>query len=144
MDIIPILAALPTQIKQSGMAKEKFEMECIVNASAKIIYNCISTPSGLADWFADDVNIRGDVFTFIWEGTEEKAELISKKRDEFVKFHWVEDEDDKAYFEMRIKIDPLTNELAIIVTDFADPDEIEDAKLLWESQIDELRHILGS
>lgn len=119
-------------------------MELIVNASAKIIYNCISTPSGLADWFADDVNIHGDIFTFIWESSEEQAELLTTKRDEFVKFRWVEEEDKKVFFEMRIKIIAMTNELAIIVTDFAEPDEIEDAKLLWASQIDELRHILGS
>ena len=27
---------------------------------------------------------------------------------------------------------------------FAEPDEIEDSKLLWESQIDDLKKILGS
>ena len=127
------------------MEKEKFELEFILRASSNIIYNNISTPSGLAGWFADDVHIRGNVFTFIWEGSEEKAEMITKKKGESVKFRWAEnEEDDKSYFEMKIKIDPLTSELALIVTDFAEEDEKEDAILLWESQIDALKSKLGA
>ncbi|MFK7756240.1 MAG: START-like domain-containing protein [Flavobacteriales bacterium] len=127
------------------MDKVKFELEFIVNSSPKIIYNCLSTPSGLSEWFADDVNIKGDVFTFIWEGSEEQAKLLTKKRDEFVKFQWMEqlEEGLKTYFELRIKIDAMTNERAIIVTGFADEDEVEEAKALWETQINELKHILG-
>lgn len=126
------------------MEKEKFEMEFMIKASSNIIYNFISTPSGLTGWFADDVHIRGDVFTFIWEGSEEKAELVTKRKGEFAKYRWVDnDEDDKSYFEMRIKIDPLTSEVALIVTDFAEEDEKEDTILLWESQIDALRNKLG-
>ena len=128
------------------MSKEKFELEFLVNASAKIIYQCLSTPSGLSEWFADDVNIRDDVFTFIWEGTEESAKILTRKRDEFVKYQWMEDFEagEKVFFEIRIHIDAMTKELALIVTDFAEPDDIEDAKLLWASQIDALRHVLGS
>lgn len=128
------------------MSKEKFELEFLVNASAKIIYQCLSTPSGLSEWFADDVNIRDDVFTFIWEGTEESAKILTRKKDEFVKYQWMEDFEagEKVFFEIRIHIDAMTKELALIVTDFAEPDDIEDAKLLWVSQIDALRHILGS
>jgi len=127
------------------MEKVKFELEFIVNSSPKIIYNCLSTPSGLSEWFADDVNIKGDIFTFMWEGSEEKAKLLTKKRDEFVKFQWLDqlEEGLKTYFELRIKIDAMTNERAIIVTGFADEDEVEEAKALWETQINELKHILG-
>ncbi len=124
------------------MSKEKYELEYLINASKQIIYTRISTPSGLADWFSDDVHIRGDIFTFIWEGSEEKAKLVTKKKEEFVKFKWV-DEDPKYYFEMRIHIDDLTGELALLITDFAEPDDIEDSTMLWDSQIEELRHILG-
>lgn len=128
------------------MSKEKFELEFLVNASAKIIYQCLSTPSGLSEWFADDVNVRDDIFTFIWEGTEESAKIITRRKDEFVKYQWMEDFEagEKVFFEIRIHIDAITKELALIVTDFAEPDDIEDAKLLWASQIDALSHILGS
>lgn len=128
------------------MEMEKYELEFIVNASPKIIYNCISTPSGLSEWFSDDVNIKGDIFTFMWDGSEEQAKLLTKKRDEFVKFQWLEQAEEKlkTYFELRIKIDPMTNERAIIVTDFAEEDELEEAKALWGSQIGELKHVLGA
>ena len=128
------------------MEMEKYELEFIVNASPKIIYNCISTPSGLSEWFSDDVNIKGDIFTFKWDGSEEQAKLLTKKRDEFVKFQWLEHAEEKlkTYFELRIKIDPMTNERAIIVTDFAEENEMDEAKALWGSQIGELKHVLGA
>jgi len=128
------------------MEMEKYELEFIVNASPKIIYNCISTPSGLSEWFSDDVNIKGDVFTFMWDGSEEQAKLLTKKRDEFVKFQWLDQAEEglKTFFELRIKIDPMTNERAIIVTDHAEEDELEEAKALWGSQIGALKHVLGA
>lgn len=129
------------------MDKEKYQIEYLVNASKSILYNCLSTPSGLSEWFADDVNIKNDVYSFFWEGAEEDARLLTKKREEFVKFKWIEtedDDDDKSYFELRIKIDALTGETALLVTDFAEVDEVEESQLLWDSQIDKLKRILGS
>lgn len=125
--------------------KKKFELEFIVKSSPKILYNCISTPSGLSEWFADDVNIRNDIYTFFWDGSEEQAKLISKKNQEFIKFQWLEDEEEgnSVYFEIRVKIDAMTKDVAILVTDFAEEDEMEEASLLWESQIDDLRRIVG-
>lgn len=124
--------------------KEKFELEYLIKTSTKILYNMLSTPSGLSEWFADDVNIRNDIYTFIWDGSEESAKLLGKKNGEYIRFKWEEDEDDEAYFELRIKIDSLTKEVALIITDYAEPDEIEESKLLWENQINELMHVLGS
>ncbi|WP_306643882.1 START-like domain-containing protein [Sanyastnella coralliicola] len=129
------------------MDKEKFQREYLINASKGILYNCLSTPSGLSEWFADDVNIRKDVYTFLWDGAGEDARLLTKKREEYVKFKWLEteeDDDDKSFFELRIKIDALTGETALIVTDFAEEDELEEAQLLWDSQVDKLKRILGS
>jgi uncharacterized protein YndB with AHSA1/START domain len=125
---------------------EKFDLEYLFKASNKIIYNCLTTPSGLSEWFADDVNVRDGIYTFMWEGSEEKAKLLAKKKDEFVRFQWMDEYDEglKTYFEMRIQIDPLTKEVALIVTDFAEEDEIEDATLLWDSQIDALKQAIGS
>ena len=75
------------------MEKEKFQIEFPINSSKGVLYNCMSTPSGLAEWFCDDVNIKKDVHTFLWDGSEEVARLVSKKKDEFVKFKWIEDEE---------------------------------------------------
>lgn len=126
------------------MSKEKIELEYIINASNKIIFNCLSTPSGLSEWFAEDVNIRDDVYTFIWNGSEEQARLLYIRKDELIRFKWLEDEDEESFFELRIKIDSLTQEVALIVTDFAEPEDRDDTERLWENQVEALKHILGS
>lgn len=125
------------------MSLVKFQKEYLINASDKIVFQCLSTPSGLSDWFADDVNVRGNVFTFIWDGSEERAELISKKKDEYVRFKWLDEPEEKV-FEIRIRIDELTSELALLVSDMAEKDEVEEAGMLWDKQIENLKHILGS
>lgn len=124
-------------------AKVKFEQEFIINASLSVLYPMLSTPSGLSEWFADDVNINGKVFTFIWDGSEQQAELIAKRSLFFVRYKWLDDEDPKTYFEFKLNTDELTNEVALLITDFAEPDEIDDAKELWETQIDKFKHNLG-
>ena len=124
--------------------KNKIEMEFLLNASPKSVFNMISTPSGLSEWFADDVNVRDKNFTFIWDGSEETARLLSKSKDQAVKFQWDYDEGEEYFFELRIKVDPITRELALIVTDYAEDDEEESTRNLWESQIDDLRRVLGA
>lgn len=128
--------------------KIKIEMEFPIHASPQLLYQYLSTPSGLSEWFADNVNSRGELFTFIWEGSEENAKLLSKKNGERIKFKWLnEDEDDNSvYFEMRIQVDEITKDVSIMVTDFAedDEDEIEEAKMLWDNQISDLKQVLGS
>jgi hypothetical protein len=128
------------------MEKEKFQIEFPINSSKGVLYNCMSTPSGLSEWFCDDVNIKKDIHTFIWDRSEEVARLVTKKKDEFVKFKWIdseEDDGDGTYFELRIRVDEMTGERAIIVTDFAEKDDIEDASELWVAQLDKLRRVLG-
>ena len=126
--------------------KIKYELEFEVNSSTSVLYNMISTPSGLSEWFSDDVNIKDDIFTFFWNGTEEEAKLISKRKGESVKFQWVDDiEDDlKTYFEMSIKVDDLTKDVALMITDFAEKSEMEESKRLWENQISDLKMVIGS
>ncbi len=124
--------------------KKKIELELLLNASPKILYNMISTPSGLSEWFSDDVNVRGDDFTFVWDGSEETAKLLSKVKDQSVRFQWDYDEGEDVYFEFKIRIDSITQEVALIITDFADDDEADSVRGLWESQVDDLRRMLGA
>ena len=124
--------------------KVKFEMEFPIQSSPQLLYQYISTPSGLSEWFADNVNSRGELFTFIWNDSEEKAKLLSKKSGERIKFRWMVDEDEPYYFEIRIQVDEITKDVSIIVTDFIDEDEVEEAKMLWENQISDLKQVLGS
>ena len=118
--------------------KQKFQLEFVVRASPKLLYNFLSTPSGLSEWFADDVNFRGDKYTFFWEGSEEEAEILSKKANQHIRFKWVESEGDESYFEFKIEIDDLTEDVSLIITDYSEEDEIDEAKLLWGSQIQSL------
>lgn len=123
--------------------KIKYELEFVIHASPQMLYQYISTPSGLSEWYADNVNSRGEIYTFIWEDSEEKAKLLRKKMDESIKFRWLDSEDD-AYFEMKIVVDEITGDVSLIVVDFAFPNDLEESKMLWENQVNELKHILGS
>ena len=123
--------------------KIKYELEFPIQASPNMLYQYITSASSLSEWFADDVNSRGKVFSFFWDGSEEQAELISTKNNQFVKFKWL-DEDDDYYFEIRIAVDELTKDVSLLITDFSDEDEVEESKMLWESQIADLKQVLGS
>ena len=126
--------------------KVKYELEFQIHASTSMLYNYISTPSGLSEWFADNVNSRGELFTFIWDDSEEKAKLISKRTGERIKFRWLDEDgnDSEYFFEIKIEEDEITKDVSIVVIDFAEEDELEESKLLWENQISDLKHVIGS
>ena len=123
--------------------KNKFELECPINCSPAVLYTRLSNASGLAEWFADDVHIKGDFFTFIWEGSEQVAEMIQKKENKLVRFSWVDDEDEDAYFEFSINKDELTSDVSLVITDFAEEGEEDGAIDLWNSQLADLKQVLG-
>lgn len=123
--------------------KIKFEIEFVIQSSAQLLYTYLATPSGLSEWFADNVNSRGEKFSFIWDGAEEIANLLKRKTDEFVRFRWEENEDD-SFFEMKIIVDEITKDVSLFITDFAEEDEVEESKMLWSNQISDLKQVLGS
>ena len=123
--------------------KIKYELEFPIQASPNMLYQYISSASSLSEWYADNVNSRGKIFSFFWVGVEEQAELVSSKSNQFVKFKWLE-EDDDYYFEIKIVVDELTKDVSLMVTDFSEEDEVEESKMLWESQIADLKQVLGS
>lgn len=126
--------------------KIKFEMEFPIQASPSLLFQYISTPSGLSEWFADNVNSRGELFTFMWDGSEEQAKMLSKKSGERIRFRWLNDDEEGApyYFEIKIQVDEITKDVSLMVTDFAEEDEVDEAKMLWENQISDLKQVLGS
>jgi uncharacterized protein YndB with AHSA1/START domain len=126
--------------------KVRYEIEFPINSSPQLLYQYISTPSGLSEWFADNVNSRGEFFTFIWNDSEEKARLASKKTGEKVKFKWVDEKnnDSEYFFELHILVDDLTKDVSLMVVDFAEEDEVEESMQLWENQISDLKHLIGS
>ena len=124
--------------------KIKYEIEFPIHASPSLLYQYVATPSGLSEWFADNVNSRGEVFKFIWDGSEEQAKVLTKKSGERIKFKWLEDEDDAYFFEIRIQVDEITKDVSLMITDFAEEDEIEESKMLWTNQISSLKQVIGS
>jgi uncharacterized protein YndB with AHSA1/START domain len=126
--------------------KVRYEIEFPINSSPQLLYQYISTPSGLQEWFANTVNSRGEFFTFEWDDIEENARLASKKTGEKVKFKWIDDnkKDTEYFFELRILEDEITKDVSLMVVDFAEEDEIEQSKLLWENQVSDLKHVIGS
>lgn len=155
----PVVAAKPAQAPEVAVAskpvevpnpvekkplKERMTMEFQVNSAPNVLYELLSTPSGFSEWYCDDVNVRGDQYTFVWNGEEEPTTMIGRKLGEVIRFHRNDDEDEAAFFEFRIRIDAMTNEVALIVTDHAWPQEVEDTRNLWTSQIANLVRVLGA
>ena len=127
------------------MTKEKFVGEYGINASKKMLYPYISSASGLAQWFADDVNINEDkVFTFVWDGEENKARMVSSRSNHHVRFEFIDEveEDDPNYVELRLDMNELTQEVFIRVVDYSDMDP-DEAQELWESLVHDLKEIVG-
>ena len=125
---------------------EKYEMEFLLRTSLKSLDTMISTPSGLSEWFADDVNIKDDVYSFFWDGSSEDARLLSKKANARVKWRWIEAEEDgeDTFIEFRYEVDPMTKSVILLVTDFAEDDELDESQRLWEKQIGTLKQKPGA
>ena len=122
----------------------QYTLEFPIRSSIKVLYKRLSTPSGLSEWFANDVNIKNGVYTFYWDGSEQSAKLVTKKENKFVKYKWVDSDEADDYFEFKIVVDDMTSDVSLLITDFADNEEdFEEAKLLWETQVDNLRGALG-
>jgi len=140
----PVKRSDSYSIKPDKEPAGKFELEFVVHASAEMIYEFISTPSGLSEWFCDDLNIRNGIYTFIWDDTMQQARLLKTIDLQLVRFQWV-DKMDGSYFELRIQRDDLTNDISLMITDFAESvADRESSKLLWHNQIEKLMHVLGS
>ena len=48
------------------------------------------------------------------------------------------------YFELKIQVDEITNDVSLIVVDFSEEDELAENQLLWESLVSDLKHVIGS
>ena len=127
------------------MKKTKVRMEYMLKGgSSSIVWSIISTPSGLETWFADKVTSSDKIFTFRWGKTESRqAEVVGIRTNSYIRFHWMDDEERKSFFELKVNYNELTEDLMLEVIDFAYPDEIEDVKDLWESDIEKLKRVSG-
>jgi uncharacterized protein YndB with AHSA1/START domain len=124
--------------------KGKYQMEFIIRCPVTLLYDFLSTPSGLQEWFADDVLLKDDMYTFNWDGQLQKAQLLNAKIDNYLRFRWV-DKPEGTYVEFRVNQDELTGEVSLVVTDFGDSEEdIVTNRRLWETQIQRLIKVMGA
>lgn len=129
-------------MKKKDKSKQKITMEFGLKSSAKILFSYLSSPNGLAEWFADDVIYKDGHYLFIWDNETLKAKMVANRENKLVRFKW--DEDDTSYLEFEILQDELTGDVALSVTDFALESELEDKKMIWHNQVDDLIHVLGA
>lgn len=127
------------------MSKKKtmYTLEFTVRCSPVILYDFLSTPVGLQEWFADKVQQRDHVFYFTWNGSTDSATVLEQVESEFIRYRW-EHQGKDEFFEFSIDTSPVTGETILRITDFADKNEMKDQQQLWNSQISELKHRLGS
>ncbi|MDB4926722.1 START-like domain-containing protein [Mucilaginibacter sp.] len=123
--------------------KKRFNIEYEIKSSPRILYTFLNEPNGLTQWFADDVSVRDQVYTFTWDDEQQKAKLITIKENKLVRFKWMED-DPQCFFEMEIIQDELTNDVALSITDFATEDTMGERRLIWDNQIRYLVSVLGA
>ena len=124
--------------------KETIELEYMLNTSPVILFNRLSSPSGLTEWFADNVTVDGKIYTFIWKGFEQRAEQTLRKENKMVRYQWIDEDEGNPWFEFQINVDELTGDVALVIIDHVDPAETNDTIDLWNRQIEDLKRGLGS
>lgn len=126
--------------------KKIFELEYILKTSPKVLNNVLFTPTGLADWFCDDIQVEDDIYSFEWDGYAEEARLLGVKNGSYIKWQWIEDEEDglKTYFGFKYHIDPVTNAVILTVSGSSTEDDMEETKALWEQHVNDLRRLIGA
>ena len=126
--------------------KKLIQLEYIINCSPKVLFNRLSTAAGLTEWFADDVRVRGNLFTFIWGNSSQNAEKKIHRENKMVRYEWIGEDfkKDSNYFEFVINQDDLTNDVSLTIIDFTEEDEVTETRSLWDTQIAKLKHLLGS
>jgi len=121
----------------------KIKLEFPIHSSVSILYNRISTPGGLNEWFANSVTVKDDIYMFKWRDNIQTARLLLNKQNRFVRFQWIEMPED-LYFEMRIDTDEITGDVALVITDYLEQNDLDEGKLVWNNQVENLKHIIGS
>ena len=139
-----LLRILRRRKNNKRMEKEKFHIEYIFDkVSRRSLWNHVTSALGLSAWFADEVTIQGNLYTFRWNKEKQQARVIESKPETQIRYQWVDEEDKSAYFEFAIHTIELTGSTALEITDFAEPGEKTDSIDLWDSQVEDLKRTLG-
>jgi uncharacterized protein YndB with AHSA1/START domain len=119
-----------------------YTLEYTFKAKAEMLYYYFLTPYNLASWFADEVNVGGETFTFSWENSVEKARLVKQNFKKRVVFQWI-DRKETEFLSFVLDTDEITGETDLIITDFDDENQIESAKQIWNASIENLKRLVG-
>ncbi|TVR38051.1 MAG: hypothetical protein EA394_11175 [Bacteroidia bacterium] len=126
-------------------AYKKFTLEYGFKTTPRLLYTAISTPEGLSRWFADMVMTEeDDIFTFKWEDSEQKARLTRFKENEFVQFTWLDDERGERFIEMHIQNEPVSSEVALIITDHSEDIDLDFSQRIWDAQVKKLQRLFNA
>lgn len=132
------------------MAKKRlFTADYEIHASIKMLYPYIQTAGGLAEWFADDVNINNSdkTYTFFWDNEEHKARQVAHRTNHFARFEFLPENDDDvkdpSYFELRLEFNEMTQSVYLKVFDYSDFDDLKELEGLWDSLVEALRKTVG-
>lgn len=86
---------------------------------------------------------RQSIHLLLGKTETRQAEVTNFRVNSFIRFRWLDDEDPKAYFELKMVYNELTSDYMLEVIDWAAPDEVEDTKELWDSEIEKLKRVSG-
>ena|ERR1039457_6681140 len=125
------------------MARKKFTTEYIIRSSPSILFEFLTQPSNLAQWFSDYCDSQGDIFIFGWNGSFQRARQLEVVEDESVKYHW-EGENKNEFFTFRVYKSEISNDTILEITDFAEAKEIKEQTFLWDKQVEGLKHAIGA
>lgn len=123
----------------------QIELEYPLRSSKSILFSYISNPSGLQSWYADNVGVKSNKYTFKWnDGTEQVAEMIKQVTNKLIRFKIEGAQSEEEYMEFKIDEDSITGDIELIITDFCIEEDAENVASLWDSAVENLRHIIGA
>lgn len=131
------------------MKKTRLDIEYPLSArKPDIVWGLISTDHGLGRWIADKVIEDNGIISFTWgmpwtDHHTLRAHIVEREKNSHIRFRWVEEDDDEAFWEMRIGHSELTGEVCLCVIDYAPEDEIDDLQALWDGNMDRLHQSSG-
>lgn len=130
------------------MSKNKFIADYQINASKKIVFQYLSTASGLEQWFADEVRINEDKnFIITYDDENHYANQVSIRTNTHVKYEFYDpenpDEEDNDYVEFKLEENELTQSLFLKIIDYSDGYDDEELTAIWEGLVGRLKEIIG-
>ena len=126
-----------------NLSRKKFTLEYIIRSSPAILFEFVSQPDSLAQWFSDVCDAQDDIFIFGWGAEFQRARQVDLIEEESVKYHWEHGNKDE-YFAFKVYKSEIANDTILEITDFADAKEIKEQTFLWDKQVEDLKHAIGA